>query len=130
MARTCLSQTAVAKRAGVSQQAVSKWYRGEARPSLGNLHVLAETFGTSPPDKPPAAEGQPTTRDEPLSSPEFRLLLGEGQSPPASSNQNARRAFREKVLEPRMLVNAPLSADEIQFLRDVARTLYGVDLGG
>ncbi len=42
-----LSQEALAEKAGVSRQAVSKWETGDAVPELGKLPILASTFGVT-----------------------------------------------------------------------------------
>ena len=42
-----LSQEMLAKKVGVSRQAVSKWETGESEPEISKLKVLAEIFGVT-----------------------------------------------------------------------------------
>ena len=41
------SQEVLAKKIGVSRQAVSKWERNEASPDIQNIQLLADIFGVS-----------------------------------------------------------------------------------
>lgn len=42
-----LSQSAIAKRIGVTQQCVSEWEKGNMEPTLSNLWQLADLFNLS-----------------------------------------------------------------------------------
>lgn len=43
-----MTQELVAEQLGVSRQAVSRWEKGEARPSTANIQALAELYGIAP----------------------------------------------------------------------------------
>lgn len=41
----CMTQYEIAKRLGISEQAVSKWYTGQSLPSTANLIALSKLLG-------------------------------------------------------------------------------------
>jgi len=42
-----MSQTALAKAAGVTQQCISEWEQGKMEPTLSNLWALSDIFGVT-----------------------------------------------------------------------------------
>lgn len=125
----------------VKQSSVSKWLNGvtpgeEAVPILVEycegagipLDMLADDEKQEPneePDEKGAVQSQPTPRGA-----ELRLLpVGESAEPLAERRTAARERFASMVLEPRMASQLPLTDPEIGFFRDVAREVYGIDLG-
>jgi transcriptional regulator with XRE-family HTH domain len=110
--RLGLHQGDLAEKVGVGQQAVSAWERNKSEPTDEVLAQLAELFGDAPPQRR-----------------HLRALADEEDEVDGPSDVFTRERFALEILEPRLQAGA-LTGDEVQFLRDVALSVYGFNLGG
>ena len=126
-ARHGLSQYDLAQAVGVSQQTVSVWERDRASPSPEHVAAVSEALGVSlyewvgERDLSKPVSLQTYIRAVGADDPNLKPAVGKLR---LTKDQ---QAFRS-ALAARIQTGEPLGADEIRFLRDVAKRLYEIEL--